>query len=91
MEGQTTYEYIRAQRAESEQVERETGSEDQKQAIGTIPLEVKTGGQSSCDCEIFRGNRVGPEDQEVQVPICCSLSIIIVHSLYRNGMRIVAT
>ena len=91
MEGQTTYEYIRAQRAESEQVERETGSEDQTQAIRTITPEVKTGGQSSCDCEIFRGNRVAPEDQELQVPSCCSLSIIRVLSLFRKGMRIVAT
>ena len=69
MEGQTTYEYIRAQRAESEQVERETGSEDQTQTISTITPEVKTGGQSSCDCEILRGNRVGPEDGGIQVSI----------------------
>ena len=64
MNGQTTYEYIRAQRAESEQAERETGSEDQTQ---TTTPEVKTGGQSTCDCEIFRGNMVGPEDGEIQV------------------------
>jgi hypothetical protein len=66
MEGQTTYEYIRAQRA-AEQVERETGAEDQTQIIRTITPEVKTGGQSTCDCEIFRGNRVAPDDRGIQV------------------------
>ena len=66
MEGQTTYEYIRAQRA-AEQVDRETGAEDLTQTIRTITPEVKTGGQSSCDCDILRGNRVGPEDRGVKV------------------------
>ena len=68
MEGQTTYEYIRAQRA-AEQEERYIGSEDQTQTIRTITPEVKTGGQSSCDCEILRGNKVTPQDEEIKVSI----------------------
>ena len=72
MEGQTTYEYIRAQRA-AEQVERETGSEDQTQ---TITPEVKTRGQSACDCEILRGNRVGPHDEGIKVSISHTLIIM---------------
>ena len=74
MEGRTTYEYIRAQRAESEQAEREAGPEDQTEIIRTITPEVKTGGQSSCDCEILRGNRVGPEDGGLQVSMSDQLS-----------------
>ena len=70
----TTYEYVRAQRTASEQVERETEYPDQTQTIRTITPEVKTGGRSSCDCNILRGNRVGPEDGGIQVSISDQLS-----------------
>ena len=63
---------MRAQRAASEQVTQETEYEDQTQIIRTITPEVKTGGQSSCDCNL-RGNRVGPKDEEKQVlVVACS-------------------
>ena len=66
MNGLTTYEYVRAQRSFSEQVARETEFQDQTQIIRTKTPEVKTEGQSSCDCT-FRGNRVNPEEAEKQV------------------------
>ena len=65
--GQTTYEYIRAQKAATEQAERQAETEDQTQIIRTDTPQVKYGGDSSCDCQVWRGNKVGPEDGKIQV------------------------
>ena len=65
--GQTTYEYIRAQKAATEQAERQAETEDQTQIIRTDTPQVKYGGASSCDCQVWRGNKVGPEDCKIQV------------------------
>ena len=65
--GQTTYEYIRAQKAATEQAERQAETEDQTQIIRTDTPQVKYGGDSSSDCQVWRGNKVGPEDGKIQV------------------------
>ena len=65
--GQTTYEYIRAQKAATEEAERQAEAEDQTQIIRTETPQVKYAGDSSCDCQVLRGNKVGPKEGEVQV------------------------
>ena len=85
----TTYEYVRAQRAASEEVTQETEYEDQTQIIRTITPEVKTGGQSSCHCNL-RGNRVGHKEEEKQVLVVVSNFLFHQHFLVRMRIRIAA-